>query len=91
MRRLVLDHHERLDGNGYPRGLDATQIDLDTRILTVCDVYAALTTKRVYREEWTPSRAFELLRREQGTAFDPVCVDALARVLDQPVRLADAA
>jgi HD-GYP domain-containing protein (c-di-GMP phosphodiesterase class II) len=91
VRRLVLDHHERLDGNGYPRGLDATQIDLDTRILTVCDVYAALTTKRVYREEWTPSRAFELLRREQGTAFDPVCVDALARVLDQPVRLADAA
>jgi HD-GYP domain-containing protein (c-di-GMP phosphodiesterase class II) len=45
----------------------------------------------VYREEWTPARAFELLRKEQGSAFDPVCVDALARVLDQPVELADAA
>lgn len=81
VRQLVLNHHERLDGNGYPRGLAGDQIDLDTRILTVCDVYDALISKRVYREAWSHQDAMELLRRETGTAFDGRCVDALARVI----------
>ena len=51
------------------------------RILTVCDVYDALTSQRVYREAWTQQGAIELLRRESGTAFDPRCVEALERVL----------
>ena len=67
--RLVLDHHERLDGNGYPRGLEADDLDLETRILAVCDVYDALVSPRVYRAAWTAS-ALALLRRETGTAFD---------------------
>ncbi len=82
-RRLVLDHHERLDGKGYPRGLRADQIDLDTRILTVCDVYDALVSTRVYRTAWTHERALQLLRNETGTAFDGRCVEALARVLER--------
>ena len=57
MRQLVRDHHERLDGSGYPRGLSADQIDLDTRILTVCDVYDALISKRVYRGAWSHEEA----------------------------------
>lgn len=84
VRRLVRDHHERLDGRGYPQGLTATEIDLDTRILTVCDVYDALVSERVYREAWSPERAFELLRRETGTAFDGRCVAALERVVRRP-------
>ena len=47
--RLVLDHHERLDGSGYPRGVEGAELDLETRILAVCDVYDALVSPRVYR------------------------------------------
>ena len=53
VRRLVRDHHERLDGLGYPNGLTADELELDTRILTVCDVYDALISSRVYRPPWT--------------------------------------
>jgi HD-GYP domain-containing protein (c-di-GMP phosphodiesterase class II) len=81
VRHLVRDHHERLDGAGYPRGLSAGEIDLDTRILSVCDVYDALISKRVYRPAWTHEDAMELLRRESGTAFDPRCVAALEQVV----------
>jgi HD-GYP domain-containing protein (c-di-GMP phosphodiesterase class II) len=77
IHRLVLDHHERLDGAGYPRGLDESQLDLATRVLTVCDVYDALISKRVYRDAWSPERALALLHSEVGTAFDSRCVEAL--------------
>ena len=88
---LVLDHHERLDGNGYPRGLEASDIDLDTRILTVCDVYDALISTRVYREAWSPERALALLWSEADKAFDPSCVAALERVLEREAVLLPAA
>jgi HD-GYP domain-containing protein (c-di-GMP phosphodiesterase class II) len=89
VRSLVLDHHERLDGAGYPRGLAADALDLDTRILTVCDVYDALISKRVYRDAWSHDDAMALLLRETGTAFDERCVDALARVVEgEPLRSA---
>ncbi|MEA2133760.1 MAG: hypothetical protein QOC68_1669 [Solirubrobacteraceae bacterium] len=78
---LVLDHHERLDGGGYPRGLLADRIGLATRVLTVCDVYDALVSHRVYRPAWTSERALGLLREETGAAFDADCVTALERVL----------
>ncbi len=81
VRDLVSDHHERLDGRGYPRGLTEEELPLHTRILTVCDVYDALVSDRVYRAAWTPERAFELLRDDAGSAFDERCVEALARVL----------
>lgn len=81
VRRLVLDHHERLDGSGYPRGLGAEEIDLETRILTVCDVYDALVSRRVYREAWSQRQALSLLHQESGTGFDPRCVSALEQAL----------
>ena len=86
VRHLVRDHHERLDGAGYPRGLTAAEIDLDTRILTVCDVYDALISKRVYRAAWSHEDAMALLHRETGTAFDARCVAALEQVVagEQP-------
>jgi len=79
--RLVLDHHERLDGSGYPRGLGAPDLDIETRILAVCDVFDALLSKRVYRPAWTLDKALELLSQESGTGFDPACVEALERVV----------
>jgi hypothetical protein len=78
---LVHSHHERLDGKGYPRGLSECDLSLDTRILTVCDVYDALVSPRVYRDAWTHDAALALLREETGTAFDERCVAALERVL----------
>jgi HD-GYP domain-containing protein (c-di-GMP phosphodiesterase class II) len=80
VRSLVRDHHERLDGSGYPRGLVRDEISLDTRILAVCDVFDALVSDRVYRDAWTADRALSLLRSESGSSFDPICVEALARV-----------
>ncbi len=81
VRRLVSDHHERLDGTGYPRGLQGCDLPIETRILAVCDVYDALVSDRVYRAAWTPERAFALLHEESGTGYDPAVVDALERVV----------
>jgi HD-GYP domain-containing protein (c-di-GMP phosphodiesterase class II) len=90
VRRLVRDHHERLDGTGYPNGLAGDEIDLDTRILAVCDVYDALVSPRVYRGAWPAEKALALLRREAGTAHDTRCVEALVRVAARAGELAPA-
>ena len=86
VHELVHNHHERLDGKGYPRGLTECELALDTRILTVCDVYDALVSPRVYRPAWSHDAAMALLHDEVGTAFDARCVSALAAVLrkDEP-------
>ncbi len=81
--RLVRDHHERLDGSGYPNGLGDGAQQLDLRILAVCDVYDALVSRRVYRGAWTHEQAIALLRQGAGVEFDAGCVDALARVLER--------
>lgn len=83
---LVESHHERLDGRGYPNGVAAGELDLAVRILTVADVYDALTADRVYRAAWPAERALTLLEDERDTAFDPECVAALRTVVavEQP-------
>ena len=91
VRDLVRDHHERLDGKGYPRGLTAGQLTLDARILAVCDVYDALISKRVYRDAWSEQTAIDYLRAEAGTVFDERCVEALARVVGRDPARAPAA
>jgi putative nucleotidyltransferase with HDIG domain len=78
---LVESHHERLDGGGYPNGLTAGELDLAVRVLSVADVYDALTADRVYREAWPAERALALLEEEIGSAFDPDCVRALAELV----------
>jgi HD-GYP domain-containing protein (c-di-GMP phosphodiesterase class II) len=80
VRRLVSDHHERLDGTGYPRGLGSDDLPIETRILAACDVYDALVSDRVYRKAWTPERALALLHDEVA-AYDPAVVEALERVV----------
>jgi putative nucleotidyltransferase with HDIG domain len=77
----VLAHHERFAGGGYPHGTSGQDIPLEARILTVCDVYDALTSRRAYREAWDANRAKARIAEESGTAFDPACVDALMAVL----------
>jgi putative nucleotidyltransferase with HDIG domain len=81
IRRLVLDHHERLDGSGYPRGVSGPAISVDARILAVCDVYDALISTRVYRDAFTHEQAMGILRAEAGAKLDRRCLAALERVL----------
>jgi len=90
--QLVESHHERVDGGGYPNRVAAGTLPLEVRILTVADVYDALTADRVYRGAWSPESALELLRKDTGTAFDQVCVAALEATLgSQPSRAAEPA
>ena len=86
VRRLVRSHHERLDGRGSPVGTVA--LDLDVRILTVCDVYDALVSDRVYRDAMAEHEAFAILDAERGSAFDPACVEALRELLGLDARAA---
>ena len=75
----VLAHHERPDGNGYPRGI--TEIPLEASIIAVADAFEAMVSKRPYREPRSVDQALAELSRCVGTQFDAGCVDALARVL----------
>jgi putative nucleotidyltransferase with HDIG domain len=81
VHRLVGEHHERLDGAGYPLGRTAAELELGPRILAVCDVYDALVSDRVYRDAWTAEQALGMLRQQAGTAVDGACVESLARVV----------
>jgi HD-GYP domain-containing protein (c-di-GMP phosphodiesterase class II) len=79
--RFVRSSHERFDGLGYPDGLAADEIPIESRIVSVCDAYNAMTTDRPYRPGRASSEAVVELRRCAGTQFDPVVVASVERVL----------
>ncbi|MEA2125675.1 MAG: hypothetical protein QOI80_2457 [Solirubrobacteraceae bacterium] len=81
VHRLVHEHHERLDGSGYPQGLADHELGIGPRLLAICDVFDALTDDRVYRSAWEVEDALALLRSEAGTKLDARCVHALERVI----------
>lgn len=78
--KLVLYHHERFDGTGYPGGLKGDNIPLGARILAVADSYDAMTTDRPYRKAMSEKVAMDELKRCSGTQFDPKVVEAFLRV-----------
>ena len=82
----ILQHHEKLDGSGYPQRLKNGEIDLFGRIIAVADVFDALTTARPYKDPWPVEKALELLEKEAGTKFDKRCVDALKEILSERER-----
>jgi putative nucleotidyltransferase with HDIG domain len=75
-------HHERLDGGGYPRGLTAGQIGIETRIITTADIFDAITAARPYRGAIPVPKALEMMAQTVGTALDPDCFEALQRAVD---------
>ena len=75
---LVLHHHERWDGDGYPTGRRGDDIPLEARVLCIADSFDAMTSTRPYRASWTPDEALEELERCAGTQFDPELVGAFA-------------
>lgn len=74
-------HHERLDGKGYPHGLAGDAVSLEARILTVADVFDALSAERPYRKAMAVAEALAIMDRDVGSAFDPACMDALHTAL----------
>ena len=76
-RAIAREHHERWDGRGYPSGLKADEISLAARIVSVCDVFDALISRRPYKEAWTVGDGMRAIVEGSGTRFDPVAVSAL--------------
>jgi PAS domain S-box-containing protein/putative nucleotidyltransferase with HDIG domain len=79
--QMVLEHHERLDGSGYPQGLKGEQILLDARILAVADVVEAMSSHRPYRPTLGLDAALGEIRAQRGVKYDPGAVDACLRVV----------
>ena len=79
---IISDHHELINGGGYPRGLKAADISIGARIACVADVYCALTAWRPYREPWDRQAALSELRKGVvAEKYDAVAVDALCELL----------
>jgi PAS domain S-box-containing protein/putative nucleotidyltransferase with HDIG domain len=78
--QIIKQHHERLDGSGYPDGLRGEEILLEARILAVADVVEAMASHRPYRESLGIEAALEEISRNRGTLFDPKVVDACLKV-----------
>jgi len=77
IKDIVLQHHERLDGSGYPNGLKGDEISLEARIVAVADVFEAMSAHRPYRPALGIGPAIEELKRNRGKFYDAACVDAL--------------
>ena len=74
-------HHERLDGNGYPRRLSAPDIRMETRIVTVADIFDAISSQRPYHAATSPERTLEIMQGMVDNAKDRNCFDAIRSVL----------
>jgi HD-GYP domain-containing protein (c-di-GMP phosphodiesterase class II) len=74
--RMVIEHHERNDGSGYPNGLTGDNILIESRILMVADVVEAMASNRPYRPAVGIDSALEEIKKNKGTLYDPTVVDA---------------
>ncbi len=81
---LILYHHERWDGKGYPRGLKAEEIPVGARIIALVDVYQALISSRPYRKEvYSKEEAIKIIKDSSGSHFDPAVVKVFLRILEK--------
>jgi putative nucleotidyltransferase with HDIG domain len=80
---IVMAHHEKLDGSGYPKGLKGGEIPLGARIVAVADAFDAMTTDRVYRPAMPLERALAILRADSGTHFDAGVVQCLVKLVEE--------
>jgi HD-GYP domain-containing protein (c-di-GMP phosphodiesterase class II) len=76
--QIVLEHHERFDGTGYPHGLRGESICLEARIISICDTFDALTTDRAYRKALIIEDAVDIMKNDTG-CYDPALLDIFIR------------
>ena len=81
--KIIKHHHERWDGRGYPDGLSGEEIPFLSRILSVADVYDALTSDRSYRKKLSDDVAIGMIRENSGSQFDPKIVDVFLKFYEQ--------
>lgn len=79
---MALYHHERWDGRGYPMGLKGEDIPLEARIMSIVDVYDALTSKRPYKDPFSHEKAYAIIVEGKGTQFDPDLIDEFVKISD---------
>ncbi len=79
--KIALSHHERYDGKGYPNGLSQDEIPIEARIVTVVDVYDALTHERPYKKAWPREEAINYITAQKSQQFDAAVVEAFLRVI----------
>ena len=79
---IILYHHERVDGLGYPEGLSGQEISLATKIFSIADSFDAMTSKRPYRQSLTTSEALKELKRCAGKQFEEGLVDVFIKLAD---------
>lgn len=89
-RTIALSHHERWDGNGYPQGLKGEDIPLFGRIVSICDVFDALTSDRPYKKAWPVDEAVAEIVRQSGRQFDPRLVSVFEEILPEILAIKDA-
>lgn len=82
-RDMALYHHERWNGTGYPTGISGEQIPLCARILSIVDVYDALTSKRSYKEAFSHETAMKIIIEDRGVFFDPALTDVFVSISDK--------
>lgn len=82
LARIAAAHHERLDGKGYPRGISAGDIAVETRIITAADIFDAITAERPYRGATPAGRALAIMQETVGTVLDADCFEALRVVVE---------
>jgi putative two-component system response regulator len=88
-RIVALQHHERWDGNGYPNGLSGTDIHVFARIVSIVDVFDALTSERPYKKAFPVEKALEIMNNDSGTFFDPDLLALFVEHLDLFVAIKD--
>ncbi len=84
---IAYEHHEKYDGTGYPRGLKGEEIDIYARIVAVVDVFDALLSKRVYKQQWSLDEVVAFLTKERGKHFDPRIVDIVLENIDECAKI----
>ncbi|WP_100637921.1 HD domain-containing phosphohydrolase [Marinobacter salexigens] len=86
-REVALNHHEKWDGSGYPKGLKGTDIPVSARIVALADVFDALTSERPYKSAWPTDKATGLIREQAGKHFDPDLVEAFFQCLPEVLEI----
>jgi putative nucleotidyltransferase with HDIG domain len=82
IKPMILHHHERIDGNGYPLGLKGEDIPLGARVLCIADVFDALTSDRIYRKAFGTEKALKIMNDDSGKMFDPVLLKCFVNMVD---------